>query len=73
MDMYEGDDRVAQLNWLYTLAQNIAENLGEGTPEELVEFALSPEGRESWQIKTPTWFNVYDRATLVSYVETASA
>ena len=58
------DDRVAQVNWLGELAANVADNLGEGTAEELVEYALSEEGRESWGIELPGWFDEFDRALL---------
>ena len=43
--------RVQQVNRIRELAENIASNLGEGTAEELVEYALSDEGRESWGIE----------------------
>jgi len=33
------DDRAEQVSWLRELAVNISENLGEGTAEELVEYA----------------------------------
>lgn len=50
-------------------ASNIASNLGEGTAEELVEYALSDEGRESWGIELPEWFSDYDRRLLIEWVE----
>ena len=61
-------DRVAQVNWIEFLGANIAANLGEGTAEELVEFALSAEGRESWGIEIPEWFDDYDRDLLTRCV-----
>ena len=64
-------NRVAQINWIEELAQNIAQNLGEGTAEELVEYALSDEGRDSWNIEIPEWFDDTDRAGLVLTVERA--
>jgi hypothetical protein len=66
--MYNGDDRVAQVNWINEMAVNIAAYLGEGTPEELVEFALSDEGRDSWGIAVPAWFDDHDRRLLIENV-----
>jgi excisionase family DNA binding protein len=60
--------RVAQINWLNELADNIAQNIGEGTAEELVEYALSDEGRESWGIDVPEWFDGHDRDLLIESV-----
>jgi len=68
MLVYEGDDRERQVNWLRGLAANIAENLGEGTAAELVGYALSQEGRESWGIELPNWFDAQDRRLLVRFV-----
>ena len=62
------EDRVAQVNWLDELAANITANLGVGTAEELVEYALSDEGRDSWNIDLPAWFDDHDRDLLVSKV-----
>jgi len=62
------DDRVQQVNWLRELAYNISQNLGEGTAEELVEYALSDEGRESWDIELPSWFDDHDRGKLIEWV-----
>jgi len=61
------EDRVEQVNWLRELAGNIAANLGDGTAEELVEYALSDEGRESWGIEIPEWFDDHDRGLLVQW------
>ena len=61
-------DRVAQVNWIGELAGNIAANLGDGTAEELVEYALSDEGRESWGIEIPDWFDDHDRGLLAERV-----
>jgi len=61
-------DRTAQVNWLRELAGNIAANLGEGTAEELVDYALSDEGRESWGIEIPQWFDAHDRSLLIEWV-----
>ena len=60
--------RVAELNWMQELAENIRQNLGEGSPEELVEYALSDEGRESWGIEIPEWFDGHDREVLTDMV-----
>lgn len=62
-------DRVQQVSWLREFASNIASNLGEGTAEELVEYALSDEGRESWGIELPEWFSDHDRRLLIEWVE----
>jgi hypothetical protein len=62
-------DRVQQVSWLSELAANIAENLGEGTAEELVEYALSDEARASWGLELPAWFDAHDRRLLVDMVE----
>lgn len=62
------DDRVAQISWLRELAANIAENLGEGTAEELVEFAFESDTMETWGIEIPEWFDDTDRALLVEMV-----
>lgn len=64
-------DRVQQVNWISELAGNIAENLGEGTAEELVEYALSDEGKESWGIEIPTWFDDHDQKLLTALVQAA--
>jgi len=63
----EGMDPVARHNQIRELAFNIASNLGEGTAEELVEYALSDEGRESWGIDIE--LDDHDRALLVRCVE----
>jgi len=64
------DDRVEQVNWLQEIAGNIAENLGEGTAEELVEYAMSDEGAV-WGIDWPEWFDDKDRELLVTFVDEA--
>ena len=64
----ETNDRVAQVNWLNYLAANIADNLGEGTAEELAEYALSDEGRKAWGIKLPSWFDDFDRQFLIAAI-----
>ena len=63
-------DRIEQVNWLRELAVNIAQNLGEGTAEELVEYALG-EGREPWGIEIPEWFDARDRELLTEIVAEA--
>ena len=62
------EDRTEQVNWLRELAGNIAANLGPGTAEELVQYALSREGRESWGIEIPQWFDAHDRSLLIQWV-----
>ena len=60
-------DRTAEVNAIRELAFNIASNLGEGSADELVEYALSDEGRESWGIDIE--LDDHDRALLVRCVE----
>lgn len=62
------EDRAGQVSWLQELAANISSNLGEGTAEELVDYALSDEGRDSWGIETPDWFDEHDRQLLIEIV-----
>jgi hypothetical protein len=62
------DDRTDQVSWFQELAGNIASNLGEGTAEELVGYALSEEGAESWGVELPGWFDDYDRDLLTRFV-----
>lgn len=62
------EDRVAQVGWLREFAADIVQNLGDGTAEELVEYALSDEGRESWAIEIPDWFDGHDRKLLTEMV-----
>jgi len=59
-------NRTQQIEFLRELAGNIASNLGEGTAEELVEYALSDEGRESWGIDIE--LDAHDRELLVKFV-----
>ena len=63
----EGMDPVARVNQIRELAANIASNLGEGSADELVEYALSDEGRESWGIDIE--LDAHDRRLLVRCVE----
>lgn len=65
------DDRVEQVNWIRQLAENIAANLSgspDDTADELVEYALSEEGRESWGIDLPEWFDGHDSSLLIEWV-----
>lgn len=61
-------DRGIQMNWLCELSANLISNLGEGTAEEIVEYALSNEGRDCWGITIPAWFDGHDRNLLVKMV-----
>jgi len=61
------DDRVAQISWLRELATNIAQNLGDGTAEELVAYAESPEA-DVWNIEWPDWYDKQDRRLLIEMV-----
>ena len=67
--MYSGNDRTRQVNALQELASNITSLVGEGTAEELVGYALSEEGRDSWNIELPWWFDDHDRSLLVEFVD----
>ena len=69
-DYMTTDDRVEQVNWLRELAVNISENLGEGTAEELVEYAMSEEGAV-WGIEWPEWYDAQDCKLLIELVEEA--
>lgn len=60
-------DRVTQVNWINELAANMA-NMGGGTAEEIIEYALSKEGQESWGIDLPDWFDDHDRWLLTQRV-----
>ncbi len=62
-------DRTQDVNELRELAENIAANLGDGTAEELVEYALSDAGRESWGIDVE--LDAHDRALLTRFVAEA--
>ena len=61
-------DRTAQVNELRELAENVA-TLGHGTAEELVEYALSNAGRESWGIDIE--LDAHDRNLLTRFVAEA--
>ncbi len=61
-------DRTAQVNELRQLAENVA-TLGHGTAEELVEYALSNAGRESWGIDIE--LDAHDRNLLTRFVAEA--
>jgi len=64
------DDRVVQVDWLREFAANISEMGGdESSADEIVEFALSEDGLESWNITMPTWFDRHDRRLLIEMVE----
>ncbi len=58
--------RTDEVNELRELASSIASNLGDGTAEELVEFALG-EGCDSWGISVE--IDEHDRDLLVRFVE----
>ena len=60
-------NRVSQVNWLRELAGNLAANLGNGTAEEIIEFALSGDAVE-WGIEIPDWFDAHDRELLTDMV-----
>ena len=60
-------NRTEEVNAIRELAVNIVDNLGEGTAEELVEYALSDEGRASWGIDIE--LDTQDQGLLVRFVE----
>ena len=60
-------NRVAQVNWMRELAGNLVANLGNGTAEEIIEFALSGDAVD-WGIETPDWFDAHDRELLTDLV-----
>ena len=62
------NNRNAQVDWLKELASNML-TLGEGSPEEIVEYGLSDEGRESWGIELPDWFDQHDCDLLIRFME----
>lgn len=65
MNMYQGDDRVRQVNWMNQEAQDIVladMSDGQTTAEELVAFW--EQGAEK-----PEWFDDSDRRYLVQQVE----
>lgn len=66
-------DRIEQVNWLRELAGNMVQSSGSdaGTAEEIVEYFLSDEGRETWGIEIPDWFTDHDWMLLVRFVEEA--
>ena len=58
--------RTDEVDAIRELASNIS-NLGEGTASELVEYALSDEGREAWGIDIQLQLD--DVALLTRFVE----
>ena len=60
-------NRTEEVNAIRELAGNIVDNLGEGTAEELVEYALSDEGRASWGIDIE--LDIQDQGLLVRFIE----
>jgi len=61
--MYTGDDRTRQVDSLRALAGDIRDGMvGEGTPEEQVEYYLSQE-------EMPSWFDDHDRKLLIDMVK----
>lgn len=65
----ETTDRVQQVNWLRELASNIADwSTGAENAEELVEYATSDEGTQTWDITWPSWFGRHDQELLTAMV-----
>ena len=62
---FTSEDRVDQVNWLRSVSADIVAGAGEGTAEELVEYAFGPEG---WCMAAPEWFDDHDRSLLVQWV-----
>lgn len=66
------EDRVGQVSWLNELAANLLDgpgNYDNPTAQDIVAYALSDEGRDSWGIELPEWFDAADRAYLVRRIE----
>lgn len=60
--MYEGDDRVRQVNWLKGIADEISfGSVGEGSPEQRVEYFLE-------HTEIPEWFDSHDRRLLIEMI-----
>jgi hypothetical protein len=68
--MYEGDDRVKQVDWIRELAGDIAAYSGVETVdqvEEAISMWLNPE--DAWKLDLPRWFDDHDRKLLVRWVK----
>ena len=65
----ETSNRFAQVSWLRELAGDIANHAGEGTAEEMVEYALHQGHPETDRIELPSWFDDNDRRLLTRMVE----
>lgn len=67
--MYQGEDRVKQVNWLTELAGDIAAYSGAKTPEqaeEIVGMYLNPH--DAWCLDVPGWFGDHDQRLLIHLV-----
>lgn len=63
------EDRVQQVNWIRELAGNMVGISPEGqTAEQIVEYALSDEGSQTWLIDWPAWFDAHDKGLLTRFV-----
>lgn len=61
--MYQGNDRVRQVNAVKEIAGDIRSGAaGEGAPEELVEHYLN-------HTDLPNWFDDHDRDLLLQFVK----
>ena len=71
--MYEGDDRVTQVNALRTLAADIAEGYSV-PPEDMGNAGIADEFVDYYIEEAdvmPGWFDEHDRELLVLFVEEA--
>ena len=67
MKVYQGNDRVKQVDWLRNIAEDIVAHSGvqvASQAEEAVDFWLDPSG----DCPPPDWFNSYDRQLLTDLV-----
>ena len=60
--MYNGDDRVQQVNWIHETAGNIRFGIDYGVlPEDQVQYYLN-------NYEIPAWFDDHDKGLLIEFV-----
>ena len=64
----ETNDRAKQIDWLRQLASSLAE-MGGGTAEEIVHYAMGKPGRADLNLTLPLWFDSHDMMLLTEYVQ----